>query len=691
MAGDGKEARFAISIDGNAADASKQISASARLAAKSIASYEDEIKSLNADLRRLKGNSDEVNEAKKAIRKRLDEAKSAVATLTVELHKQGTSYASAAKAAQKYGDSLRGGVRGALDKLGAAKKDFGRAWEELLSVSAPARAKIAGSLGPVVRGMSAKAAAVGAPMRAAMAKAMAPAAKKIGESLGAASKKLSTTLAPAGKALGRFGEGVKGVGGKVASVARPLGSGLRKSVGALGSVVKPIAKSSLPALSSALSIAAAGAVTATVAVAAIAAAAVGAAAAVMGLGMAAADSAAKMARQREALLGSAKDAGAMGDQIAALAGKVPQGVEELNALSVSLAKTRLSGKAMVDTMNAVAQATGAVDAAAGAKIQELLTRGQNTGRFALGRRELQGTGIDFDDVAREYAAGTKKSIAAARAELLTGRASLEQGAAAMARATEKKFGKLNLKNAFSLENGPKKFFEQFKLLSSGIDLSPITDGLREAFAQLAPEAPLGRAVKTFMETVGGGLAEVAGKSIPVLLEGFKWLVVGALRVATFFYEMKARIKEAFSAEGWVGVGKEIVVGIIKGIEGQRVWLVETIKALAGSVKDAFTGKLKIQSPSKVFAEYGKYTVEGYAQGVERGSKRASGAVADMVDAPDASSRRTRATGAASIGSVVVNITAPGGGSDGGLNSPEFLASLTRAIRDAVNAQALVPA
>jgi hypothetical protein len=334
-------------------------------------------------------------------------------------------------------------------------------------------------------------------------------------------------------------------------------------------------------------------------------------------GLAAADAYGKLNRQRQALLGNAEDAGRLGDQIQALANKVPQGVEELNALGVSLAKTRLTGKAMVDTMAAVAQATGAVDAAAGSKLQEIVTRGQDSGRMFLGMRELQGTGLNFDDVAKEYAAGTRKSLDAARKELLAGAVPLESGAEALRKAAEKKFGDLNLANAFSLENAPKKFVEQFKSLTKDVDLKPITEGLQNAFAQLSPDAPLGRAVKTFMESFVGGLADAAGKGIPLVLEGFKWLVVGALRVGTFFYEMKKKIADAFSADGWMGIGKEIAVGLVKGITGYWKFVIEAITSLAGNIKNAFTGEMEIRSPSKVFEKYGQYTTEGYAQGVER--------------------------------------------------------------------------
>ncbi len=619
-----KTATFRINVEGNAAQATKEVSRNARLAAESITKYEEEIKTLSGDLRRLRGNSDDVKSAKAALKEKIDRARTSVSLLTTELGKQGESYATAAKAAKQYGTTLS---------------------------SREAWAKIGGGItGVVKRGL--------APLGRQVSKVAGPAAKKLGTAFDAAAKKVGPKLAPAGRALARFGGGAK------------------RSLEVVSTALRPVT-SALPSASTLMAGLGTVAVTATAAVAALGAAVIAGGVALGAFGLASADASAKMNRQRQALLGNAEDAGRLGDQITALAGKVPQGVEELQGLALSLSKTRLSGTALVNTMQAVAQATGAVDASAGAKLQEIVTRGQDTGRLFLGLRELQGTGIDFDDVAKEYAAGTRKSIDAARKELMAGAVPIEQGADALRRVTEKKFGALNIANAFSLENAPRKFLEQFKSLTAGVDLSPITKGLQSAFEQLSPEAPLGRGVKTFMDFFVGGLADAAGRGIPLVLEGFKWLVVGALRVGTHFYEMKKQITDAFSTDGWVGVGKSIVMGLVKGIVGYHKYAIEAVVSLGKGIKDAFTGNLEIKSPSRAFDRYGESTTEGYVRGVERSASRARAAVTDMVAAPAAAPAAP-----ASSGPVIVNIHGAPSKADE-LSSPVFLASLTRAVRDAL--------
>lgn len=75
----------------------------------------------------------------------------------------------------------------------------------------------------------------------------------------------------------------------------------------------------------------------------------------------------------------------------------------------------------------------------------------------------------------------------------------------------------------------------------------------------------------------------------------------------------------------VGAGKSLVQGLINGIKSmaQSVW--NAAKSVVTGAINAAKSALKINSPSKVFIEIGKYTTEGFAVGLEKN--------ASMVDAP----------------------------------------------------------
>lgn len=65
------------------------------------------------------------------------------------------------------------------------------------------------------------------------------------------------------------------------------------------------------------------------------------------------------------------------------------------------------------------------------------------------------------------------------------------------------------------------------------------------------------------------------------------------------------------------IGANAVQGFIDGVKSKITAAVDTVKNLARNVSEPFAKALGIQSPSKLFAEYGKNTVEGYEQGQER--------------------------------------------------------------------------
>jgi hypothetical protein len=634
-----KEATFRINIEGNAASMSKDVAASARTAAKAITSYEDEVKALSADLRRLRGNSDDVVSAKAALKKRIDEAKGSASALTAELIKQGVSYKAAAAAAKEYGNATTKlpNLRGGVGKLAGA---------------------VGGALGPVGAGIKKK---------------LEPVTKKLGE-----------MFAPLGRAVAsKLGPPAKVIGAKLGAAG--------KAVASLGSAVREDLSSILPSASTLLAGLASGAALAAAAVVAVGAALIAGAVALAAFGLGAADAAAKMARHREALLGTAKDAGNLGDHIGQLAGKVPQGVAELNELSLALSKTRINGKSTVDALNAIAQVSGAVDGAAGAKIQELITRGDKFGRMSIGMFELDGTGLDFDSVAKEYAAGTKKSVEAARRELMMGTVPIEAGAAALRKAAEKKFGDMNIKNAFSLENAPKKLGDALRQLSAGV-VGPISKALQDAFGQLDENAPLGSAIKTFMTTFGTGLVEVGAKALPIVIEGLTGMVGLGLELTATFLETKNAIVAALNGDGnwfekWQTVGLEITKGLVRGIYQGNVFVQNAIWDLGKESIKAFKQVLGIRSPSKVFASFGEHTTEGYAQGVERGSKRASGAVEDMISMPGGSPAPALAGGAP----ITVQISITGVSDAKTMQTPGFLNGLSRAISDGLAEQGLVAA
>jgi phage-related protein len=85
----------------------------------------------------------------------------------------------------------------------------------------------------------------------------------------------------------------------------------------------------------------------------------------------------------------------------------------------------------------------------------------------------------------------------------------------------------------------------------------------------------------------------------------------------------------FGAAG-ESLGTAIGQGIVSGIKNMASAIWETIKSVVASVIDVAKGALGIQSPSKVFAEMGDYSMQGYAQGVMSAGGRARDSVRETM-------------------------------------------------------------
>ena len=93
------------------------------------------------------------------------------------------------------------------------------------------------------------------------------------------------------------------------------------------------------------------------------------------------------------------------------------------------------------------------------------------------------------------------------------------------------------------------------------------------------------------------------------------------KIGEFFGGLKARFME------W---GRNIIQGLIDGITGMigNVW--ETIKGIGQRIGDTFKNILGINSPSRVFAEYGVNITQGLAGGINKGGGVATKATESMA-------------------------------------------------------------
>lgn len=195
-------------------------------------------------------------------------------------------------------------------------------------------------------------------------------------------------------------------------------------------------------------------------------------------------------------------------------------------------------------------------------------------------------------------------------------------------------------------------------------------GLASAFQTLARAG--GYVLAAFVGVVGFWIARAA----PVF--GLIAVVVRGVSAAVDFLGASFRnawqwIQGVFTAvknvisvadlSSFSGIGRAIVDGLGAGITAAWRGLIERFRTLIGMLPAAVKNALGIRSPSRVFAELGWYSAQGFAVGIEDGASRIRGAVGSMVDVGAVGTRAgsiARAGAGGAPVSLTINVTAPEG-------------------------------
>lgn len=454
-----------------------------------VAASKDQVGQLAAQMRNLHGKTDAVKAAKDQLRAAIDKEKAAITDATLKLLQKGTSYEqlnAQAKAAAA-----------AADKVAAAEQAEKKKTEEL----------------------------------AAATKKLALEQKNLADKAKVTADKLKAdATAKAKERLGAMGKAADAAGGPVAA--------LKSKLSALADIAGGEASGGMGLATLAAAGLAAG----------IAAVVVAAGAGVVALAkfvLSAANAERSMSLMREAAAGSATNAAALGTQIDALARKVPTSRAALNELAVSLAKSGVQGQQLVDTFNAVGQAAAAMGDQAASKIQELVTRSRLSQRLMVNPFELQGTGLSFDDIAKELPLAQKKGIAAARKALLEGAVPLGEGAAALRAAVEKKFAGLNIRKMADLPVIATKLKDSLQKLAGDVNLEPLGVAAARLLKNFDETTVTGQTLKKIVTAFGNETVAALTKAAPLAEKFFQGLIIGSLQTYIAFLKLRKTFKETF--------------------------------------------------------------------------------------------------------------------------------------------------
>lgn len=448
---------------------------------------------------------------------------------------------------------------------------------------------------------------------------------------------------------------------------------------------------------------------------------------------------------REAATGSAANAAALGHQIDALADKVPTARDELQKLALETSRafvgTRVGGQGLIDTLNAISQASAAGMSEASSAIRGIVERGARTGMTGLNPAELLGKGFTFQDVAKQLSTGLGQPLGVINQQLLYGRVRVDAMAAALKKVAENKWADINKRQMLDLNVQWQKFKDNLVRLTSGVKLEPILkafDRLGKLFSDdTVNGVALREAITGFGEILGiafgkgGKTAEswIKGITIQVLkleiqilqnkkgIEDWidKWqkrlpdvetamtavkATVIALTAALVAMAIPSAVAFApFLLAGAIAAEFYLIVKGLKEIDWGFLWdnmkkgwdnvvkgLKEVGHRIVDLIKHPIEAGLEIQSPSKVFERYGKHVAKGFEIGVDAGAPDAQKAVGGLARPKSITAGAARGT--VNVGGVKVILNMPnvrdGADVQAAIAGPGFRAQLTQAIEDVLS-------
>jgi hypothetical protein len=329
---------------------------------------------------------------------------------------------------------------------------------------------------------------------------------------------------------------------------------------------------------------------------------------------------------------------------------------------------------------------------------------------------LAGSGLKKADVLSALAKQLGVGQLEAERQLRLGRVKLKDGLRALEAAAQTRFGKTISAQMLSVNTQFSKAKENLAGMLTGVDMEPALNGLKELLSIFDENTVTGSVLKTVLQEAFGGMSKALGVLLPLGKDFFLEMLIGALQMYLAIRPIARQIRDwiepFLTAENAALAGKIAIYGIAAafglvaiaalaaaaaimlpfalaigavyligaGVSAAWDWLIndaaeaganlidsfvgmltggvgramDAAKDLASSVAKAFKGALGIASPSKLFQSYGRFTVQGFAEGVEQEAPQAQGAVDEM--SPDAPGGAGRGGIARLGGGTVVNIT-----------------------------------
>lgn len=258
--------------------------------------------------------------------------------------------------------------------------------------------------------------------------------------------------------------------------------------------------------------------------------------------------------------------------------------ERASGLARELASAGVTNAdALTDAIKSIASVESVLGAQAGGKIQSVIEKAAQSGKFDVKAKQLVGTGIQIQKLYEELSKRTGVGVKQVEAQLKAGKIKAEVGIAALTKVVDDKFGELGRKQSLDFGSQIQRLHDNISKLFEDVDTGPFLEALDKIVRLFDTATPAGKALHDVLTQAFGAIFKAVSAVGPYVGTFFKGLIIIALRLAIAF---KPVLKQ---------------LGLIGGQKGSTDGLAESMSRFAFQVQKITEIFLKLQGLTVVWA------------------------------------------------------------------------------------------
>lgn len=272
------------------------------------------------------------------------------------------------------------------------------------------------------------------------------------------------------------------------------------------------------------------------------------------------DAARSMGILMEAAAGSASGGKELGGMVRRLRNDFAGSREEIAGMVLEMRRAELTGKDLESSVRLIGIETKTMGEGAAGILKGLIDRGKLTKRFTLNPFDLRGTGLEYNNVAKELSRLTGRTIGTVKAALFNGQVKLTDGIAALEAAVKNRFGGLAKRQLLALPEQANRARENLRNIFAGVNVDKFLTGLDGVLKLLDETTTSGRMLRTLAKDIFQPIIDFVGSDIlpkvRVFFIGFSIAVLDVINASLRAYIW---FKKTFGD-----------IGLFKGMDGAEL-------------------------------------------------------------------------------------------------------------------------